>query len=63
MNTIYVHNWTQDPQGIIIFFCSNLTKKLFLCIMTIPRMTFKFEYLGKFKFIPENGLVYKSGDQ
>jgi hypothetical protein len=58
-----MRNWTQDPQGIINYFALIDKKKLFPRILIKRGMTFKFEYLGKFKLIFENNLKYQSGDQ
>lgn len=54
---MYVYNWTQDQLGTNSYFALACQKILFLGILRIRRMTFKFEYLSEYKLILENNLV------
>ncbi len=53
---MYVRKWTKELQGMIDYLALAWQNNFFPCILIIRRMTFKFEYLGKFEFIFENNL-------
>ncbi len=54
---MYVFNWTEDLNGIINYLALARQNHFFPRILIIRGMTFKFEYLGEFKFIFKNNLV------
>ncbi len=53
---MYVCQWTEELQGMIDYLALAWQNNFFPRILTIRGMTFKFEYLGEFKFIFENNL-------
>ncbi len=54
--SMYVCKWTEELQGMIDYLALEWQNNFFPCILVICGMTFKFEYLGEFKFIFKNNL-------